>query len=257
MRIFSLKQQLAFLTFLITNLAYGQAPEKNIQSREQLWMSYSNQTRLTDKFGLWLDVHYRTTGNFIEVPFQTLIRPGLTYFITDNLRINAGYTLAKHYPAVGLHTTRTEHRPWQQIWWNQKYPGVNMLQCLRLEQRFMGTVIEDVTYDGYDYTFRVRYNVAFVIPLKGKAVAAHTPFVSLGNEVFLNFGGDVIYNTFDQNRLSAGLGYQFTSHLNAQVGYINLYQQLTSGNNYLISHIVRLSVAHNLDFRNKSETVQK
>jgi hypothetical protein len=257
MRLFFPKQQLIFLTFLIGNLAYAQAPQKNIQSREQLWVSYSNQTRFTDKWGLWFDAHYRTTGNFVERPFQMLIRPALTYFISDNLRINAGYTLAKHYPAVGLKTTRTEHRAWQQIWWNQKYPGVTMLQWLRLEQRFLEKVIEDVIYEGYDYTFRIRYNLSFVIPLKGKAVVAHTPFVTVANEVFLNFGGDVIYNTFDQNRLSAGLGYQFTPHVSAQLGYTNLYQQLNSGNNYLVSHVIRLSVAHNLDFRSKSETAQK
>ena len=257
MRLIFFKQQLLFLAFLITNFAHAQAPGKKIQSRDQLWIAYTNQTRLSDKWGLWLDAHYRTTGDFVDRPFQWLLRPALTYFVTDNLRINAGYTLAKHFPAEGLHTIRTEHRAWQQIWWNQKYSGLTILQWLRLEQRFNQKLIEDVIYDGYDYTFRVRYNLSFVIPLKGKTVTAHTPFVTVANEVFLNFGGDVTYNTFDQNRLSAGIGYQFTPHLNAQVGYINVYQQLASGNDYLVSHVVRLSVVHNLDLRNKSESAPK
>jgi hypothetical protein len=230
---------------------FAQAPEKHIHSREQFWLGYFNQTRFSNKWGMWLDVHYRMTDNFVDRPFQFLFRPALTYFIKDNLRINFGYAFVHHFPGKGLNTSRTEHRPWQQIWWNQKYPGLVTLQWLRLEQRFNEKVVSDVPQEGYNYNFRVRYSHSFFIPLKGKEMVAKTPFVALIDEIFLNFGDRITYNTFDQNRFFAGLGYQFTSHLNVQLGYMNVYQQEASGDNYFSTNAVRLFVFHSLDLRDK------
>ncbi|HEY0655510.1 MAG TPA: DUF2490 domain-containing protein, partial [Chryseosolibacter sp.] len=65
----------------------AQAPGKHIEDREQLWLGYFNQTRLSNKFGLWADIHYRRTENFTDRSFQFLVRPAITYFVKDNLRI--------------------------------------------------------------------------------------------------------------------------------------------------------------------------
>lgn len=236
-------------TFFFSFSAVAQSPEKHIHQREQLWLGAFNQTRLTDHWGVWIDVHYRMTDNFTDRPAQFLLRPALTYFIKDNLRANFGYALVRHYPAEGSNTVRTEHRPWQQIWWNQKYTGFNTLQWVRLEQRFNEKVVDDVPQEGYNYNFRVRYNLAFLIPLKGKEMAAGVPFAAVMNELFVNLGNSIVYNTFDQNRFFAGVGYNFTSHLNAQLGYMNVYQQEASGNNYFSTHAIRLFLFHSLDLR--------
>jgi Protein of unknown function (DUF2490) len=241
---------LAAATF-IPHQTSAQSTGKSVHHRDQTWFAYFNQTRLTNKFGLWLDVHYRQTDNFIERPFQLLIRPALTYFIKDNLRVNAGYTFVNHFPAKGFDTSRPEHRAWQQVWWNQKYTGLTTLQWLRFEQRFNRKIANDVLQDGYNIGYRLRYNFTFFIPLKGKEMAAKTPFVAIANEVFFNIGDRVVYNTFDQNRFFVGLGYQFTSHLNAQLGYMNVFQQEASGSNYLSTNTIRLFVFHSLDLRNK------
>lgn len=240
-----------FLVLLAGHPALAQAPEKHIHSRDQLWFGVFNQTRFSNHWGMWLDVHYRMTDNFAERPFQFLFRPALTYFVKDNLRVNFGYALVTHFPAQGLNTTRIEHRPWQQIWYNQKYPGLTTLQWIRLEQRVNEKVVSDVKQEGYNYNFRVRYNYSFFIPLKGKEMAPNTPFLAIIDEVFLNFGDRITYNTFDQNRFFAGFGYQFTSHLNAQLGYMNIYQQEASGNNYFSTHAIRLFLFHSLDLRNE------
>lgn len=241
---------ITIVAVFVAATSFGQAPAREVHSREQVWFAYMNQTRLTNKFGLWLDLHYRQTDNFVERPFQLLIRPALTYFIRDNLRANAGYAFINHFPAEGLNTSRPEHRAWQQVWWSQKYTGVNMLQWLRLEQRFNRKIANDVLQDGYNRTNRIRYNVMFSIPIGKKEVAPRTPFIVVSNEIFINFGKNIVYNTFDQNRLSIGMGYQFTSHLNAQLTYMNLYQQEAAGNRYMSNHAIRLFVFHNIDLRN-------
>jgi hypothetical protein len=239
-----------FLLLIMSSSALAQTPVKTIRSREQIWLGYTNQTRFTDKWGGWIDVHYRQTDNFIERPFQFLIRPAITYFIKDNLRAGAGYAFISNFPAKGLNTIRPEHRIWQQIWWNQRYPGVAMLQWLRFEQRFSGKVVNDVLLNDYNFTYRLRYNFSFSVPLKGKSIVAKTPFAVMANEVFINLGKNVVYNTFDQNRFFIGGGYQFTPQLSAQLGYSNIYQQDASGLNYTSAHAVRLFFFHNLDLRN-------
>lgn len=229
--------------------AHAQNPQKEIEHRHQIWLGYFIQTRLSDRWGLWGDIHYRRTENFVRQPFQFVIRPAVSYFIADNLRISVGYAYAHHFPPKGLNTARKEHRPWQQIWWNQKHPGFTTSQSLRLEQRFNERIVDDVKEQGYNYNFRARYNLSFLLPLKGKEMAPKTPFAAVMNEVFLNFGDKVVYNTFDQNRFFAGFGYQFSPHLNAQLGYMNTYQQQASGTRYFSTHTVRLFVFHALDMR--------
>lgn len=230
----------------------AQSQPKQISHREQAWFGYFNQTRLTNKFGLWLDIHYRQTDNFIDRPFQFIFRPAVTYFIKDNLRFITGYAFVDNFPAKGLETSRPEHRLWQQIWWNHKYTGLTTLQWLRLEERFNRKIANDQLQDGYNFSYRLRYNLSLFVPLKGKDLSPKTPFISVTNEVFLNFGKEIVYNTFDQNRFFAGLGYQFTSHLNAQLGYMNVFQQLPTGNSYISTNAVRLFVFHSLDFRKRN-----
>jgi hypothetical protein len=239
------------LCLLFGSRATAQTVQKDVHHREQLWFGFFNQTRLTNKFGFWVDVHYRQTDNFIDRPFQFLIRPAVTYFIKDNLRFNVGYAFVNHFPAKGLDTSRPEHRAWQQIWYNQKYPGLTTLQWLRLEERFNRKIANDELLADYNFNYRLRYNLSFFIPLKGKELTARTPFIAVMDEVFLNFGGKIVYNTFDQNRFFAGVGYQFTSHLNAQLGYMNVYQQEALGNKYMSTDVIRLFLFHSLDLRPK------
>lgn len=126
-----------------------------------------------------------------------------------------------------------------------------MMQWIRLEERFRNRVVADQLTSKYDFNYRIRYNMAFTIPLKGKQLLPNTPFLFANNEVMINFGKQVINNYFDQNRAFLGVGYQFTSHLNAQLGYMYVFQQLPGGSEYLNIHAIRLFVFHNLDFRNK------
>ncbi len=53
------------------------------------------------------------------------------------------------------------------------------------------------------------------------------------------------------NRLFLGLGYQFTAHLNAHLGYMYVFQQLPEVNTYVHIDAIRFFVFHNLDFRNQ------
>lgn len=227
----------------------GQTLAKQTHEREQLWLGYFNQTRFSNHWGFWLDLHYRQTDHFVERPFQLLIRPALTYFVSDNFRLNLGYAFVEHYPGKGLNTIRPENRTWQQIWWRQKYVRFQTLQWIRLEERFNRKVVNDKLQSATTFNFRLRYNLSLFVPLKGKEIVANTPFFILMDEVFVNFGKNIVYNYFDQNRFFIGFGYQFTPHLNVHLGYMNVFQQEASGYKYITTNAVRLFVFHSLDFR--------
>ena len=66
-------------------------PEKNIETREMGWIGYFNQSRFTNRSGLWADVHLRLNDNFVSETHAILARVAYIYYVTDRTRISAGY----------------------------------------------------------------------------------------------------------------------------------------------------------------------
>lgn len=241
--------------FLLALLIYagttpeGWAQNKEVIHRNQVWLGFFNQTRLTNKFSLWLDVHARRT-DFLDRWATTLVRPGLTYHVSENVRLTAGYAYVSHWPAQETQATvRPEHRLWQQVNWNSKSRKLYINQWVRLEERFNRHLQNDALQPGHQFNYRARYLLALLLPLHGETIAPGVPFAVLNNEVHLNFGKEITYNYFDQNRFFVGLGYPFRKNLNAQLGYMNLFQQLPAGHRFYNTHTLRLFVFHTLDLR--------
>jgi len=227
------------------------AQQKNIEYSEQTWIGYFNQTRFTNKSGIWVDLHWRLTDNFINEKALGIVRFGYTYYINDQVRATAGYAFANHFSYRDGVPDYPEHRPWQQIQWVEKKSWLTLMQWVRLEERFRRKIEDGELRSDYNFNYRVRYNMAFTIPLKGKQVAAKVPFIFINDEVHLNFGDEIANNYFDQNRLFVGVGYQFTSHLNAHLGYMHVFQQLAQPYSFRSIDAIRLFIFHNIDFRTK------
>jgi hypothetical protein len=221
---------------------------KTTEQRNMAWFAYFNQLRFTNKSGIWLDAHLRLNDDFVKETHAVLGRVGYTYYISDKTRVTLGYCYQLqpgHHGAADV----SEQRPWQQIQWTEKKSWFNMMQWVRVEQRYRKAGDADYTF----LSHRVRYNMSFTIPLTRKEVAPKTPFLFANNEVFINLGENIVYNYFDQNRFFVGFGYQFTSHLNAHLGYMNVFQQTATGNKYVNTDAIRLFVFQHLDFRNKEQ----
>jgi hypothetical protein len=221
----------------------------------QIWTGYFNQTRLTDKWGFWADVHLRTKDNYFNNLSQGIVRLGLTYYLTDDAKLTAGYAFINHFPAENhKNISQPEHRPWQQIQWHTKYPKLKLMQWFRLEERFRRKIKNnDELADGYNFNFRLRYNILSQFPLSKKRFQPNTFSFVLSNEVFVNFGKQIVYNVYDQNRFFAGFHYHVNKHDNLQFGYMNIYQQLAAGNQYRSTHAARVFYFHNLDLRKKAK----
>jgi hypothetical protein len=216
-------------------------------------MGYFNQTRFSKNWGAWVDLHLRTKEDFFTNFSQSITRVGVTYYLNDDVRLTAGYAYVLNFPAdAHPGVTQPEHRPWQQIQWNTKYTGLRLMQYLRFEQKFKRKIKDpDELDEGYNFNYKLRYNFLLSAPLSKKGYAPKTLSFVVNNEVHINFGKEIVYNYFDQNRFFIGFGYQTNKTDNLQFGYMNIFQQLPAGNKYRSVNAARIFYFHNLDLRKK------
>lgn len=240
------------ILLLLETASYGQTV-KTVNHINQTWVGYLNQTRLSKKWGIWADLHIRTKESLADNFSQSIARLGLTYYVTDNTKLSFGYAYISNYPGDN-HTniTQPEHRLWQQVQWHHKYPRLRLMQWIRLEEKYKRKILDnDHLASGYQYNWKLRYNFLLNIPLGQKAFAPGTMSFVLNDELHINFGEEIVYNYFDQNRFFAGFSYHINASDNIQWGYMNQFQQLSGGNSYKMNNGFRVFYFHNLDLRKK------
>lgn len=224
------------------------------QDEEQLWLGYFNQTRLTDKWGIWFDSHFRSNEHFIKEPSKAIDRLGVMYYLNDDLKLTNAYNYVNHFPEEGhANISQPEHRIWHQLQLHTKYGKMRTMQWVRLEERFRRKIKNDNELaDGFRFDERIRYNFLLNIPLNKKGIVPKSFSAILNDEIFINLSKNNVYNIFDQNRFFVGLAYNFNAHSNLQFGYMNVYQQLAAGNKYKNINSLRVFYFQNLDFRKKN-----
>lgn len=240
-----------YLFITIVPGAWLSAQTKQTSSVQQVWTAYFNQTRLSNKWGLWFDFHLRTKEDFFTNFSQAIGRAGLTYYLTDDARLTAGYAFVNHFPSDNhKNISQPEHRAWQQIQWYTRFPKLRLMQWFRLEERWRRKIQDDDNLaDGYNFSYRMRYNFFSQFPLSKKKFQPNTLSLVANNELHINFGKLIVNNYFDQNRFFLGFNYHLGAHDNLQFGYMNVFQQLPAGNLYRSTHVARIFYFHSLDLR--------
>lgn len=243
-------QSFLFPSSLLLLAALPLRAQKRYVEEEQLWVGVLNQTRFSQHWSGTADVHLRLHDNFVNNLYQGVARVGLTYHLTEDVRLSAGYAYAYLFAAGDRTVGQPEHRPWQQVQWSSTFPQARLTQRVRLEERFRQRVVnnEELAAD-YNFNYRARYSAALFLPLTKAAFEPGGLQFMLQEEVMANFGREIIYNYFDQNRLFAGLVYQVSKQAQVQGGYMHLFQQLPAGNVYRNQHSIRVFYSYNLDLR--------
>jgi hypothetical protein len=111
--------------------------------------------------------------------------------------------------------------------------------------------------EGYNFNFRLRYYFSLATPLSQKAFAPKTVSLVFNDEAMLNFGKEILTNTFDQNRLFGGFNYHLSQSSSIQAGYMYIFQQLGTGAQYRNNHTIRINFLHNPDLRKKKKSDNK
>lgn len=236
---------------LAFNLSFAQ---KNIVNQWNGWYIYTGDHTITKKIGLHTEYQW-IRSNIITDWQQSLPLLGLNYRTTDNtlLTLGYGYVITYPYGKQPLNHAVGEHDIWEQFIQRQRIGRCYFNHRYRLEQRWMQnftkTPENKYVLDNYIFRNRARYRFMVSIPLNHKEMTNNTLFLSLYDELFVNIGHNIGLNLFDQNRISATLGWQFNPDLNLQVGYMNQYIQKPNAVDMENNHTVQLWLTYNIDFR--------
>jgi len=241
-----MKAVIITLSFLIFSSTVQAQVEKRIIRNDHVWISVNNLYQLTNRWGVLSDTHIRRT-NFIDDPSFYFIRGGVQYSIKRNLRVAGGYA---HLWLASLNEEPwdnylNENRIYQQVSFSHRYPGVNTLFRLRNEQRIFNTRVNGESLNDHYWIHRVRMLLSASIPFRE---GGRTQFL-IADEMHLNFGKKVVFNTFNQNRLTVGIKYRISPQWSLDTGYMMVFQQRNSGFEYNLNHTFRLFFYGTFDFR--------
>ena len=174
------------------------------------WLIYIGNKKVNSKWNIHNEVQYRNYDAIGDLE-QLLLRTGLGYNLSENnhnLLLGYGYILSQNY-TVDTQTKLdvNEHRIFQQFTSKQNVGSVSLTHRYRFEQRFVES----------DFKMRLRYFLAFKVPILKTESSPTKLYLSAYNEVFLNTESDV----FDRNRVYGGLGYQLNKNVRIEAGYMN------------------------------------
>jgi hypothetical protein len=231
----ALARAAAAVAVLVPCIAHGQT-EKEINTQYQVWVSLNSTTRFTDRVGLIGDCHVRR-NDFLEDPSFYLLRVGAHFWITEKLTASFGYAHMWVAPArEDWHTWTNENRIYEQVQYASKVGKASMLQRFRNEQRWRQKVEDDVLTGENTFSDRIRYLLSLTVPVSEKP---SVPSLVFSDELLVQFGSDVVLNTFDQNRFFAGIRKRMSRDWSFDLGYMLVYQQKSTGYQYDLNHTLR------------------
>lgn len=255
-----------FVFFTMSN-AFGQT---NKTDQFNGWIFYTGNHKLTEKWGLHTEYQFRRSDGFSS-PMQNQIRLGVDYNINKTYSTSVGWSyietfaygdFADEVPAKYNNYKFNEQRIWEQFIIKHEHVGrFHYDSRFRLEQRWIASIVnkgtatnpEYVRYDdpneGYwKYRNRARYRFRVQVPLSKAELVDNTLFFVAADEIFVNLGGHVSSNVFDQNRLFLAFGWRFNKDTNIQLGYMNQFIEKGDGTHKENNHTVQVALTYNIDF---------
>lgn len=225
------------ILLLLSGSAWLQAQQKNIVHNTHTWVSINSNLYFHPRWFVMADVHLRENDFFASGSFL-FGRLGLGYQLNKHLSVAAGYGYLELYPQQpGAQTGTGEDRIYQQVQLSSKQGTIQLLQRLRLEQRWRQVVLNDRFTGDHQFSQRVRYLLSVTIPVSRNP---HFPQLVLADECMLQFGKEIISNTFDQNRLFLGIRQGISQSLSFDAGYMRVFQQTATPGKYNLNDTFRL-----------------
>lgn len=238
-----------FLIFIFfSTFLFGQ---KNVENQQLLWYGYYNKLQINQNWILNSEVQER---HFYQplVQHQLVFRTNLDRRILDDINVSLGFVVFLQSPndpesesTLMVPELRTD------FGFNakKKYKYFNVNQRFKVEARFFHQTENNELVGGYQFSnFRMRYQLGLDIPLIKKQDAEKL-ILKIKDEVMFNFGKNIVKNVFDQNRIYIGLNYPMNKNLAFEAGYLNWFQQRSSGTDFYNRDIIRFSVFHTINLK--------
>jgi len=239
---------ITLLVVSFTGLAAAQ-DERVWDTNTNAWLMYFGDHPVSERWGVHLEGQLRRADAGLTAQ-QLLLRPAVNYQASGNLLLTAGWAFIQTYRSGGFPPPSRfpEQRFFQQAIVKHGVGKFSVAHRYRLEQRFIGSTLPGL--DGpevqdWRYENRFRYMVRGTVPIarrKGLYLAAYEEF-------FMNFGGNVASNVFDQNRLYGAVGKRMGRAGNIEWGYLNQIVQKRNGRVFAANHTVQIGWFSNFSFR--------
>jgi hypothetical protein len=219
---------------------YGFLPAWNQTGRISKRVNYNLFTSTT------IDA-FRQKTNDIVYPasdFQLYIQPSLIFVQNASLNFSASYTFQRNNPFTKI--GNNEHRFWQQAVFAHSLKPGRMTHRIRFEER----IIQNLALKKYLFSTRVRYQIAFNLPLQGKTLDPKEFYLNMYNELYLSLTGPK-NTTYSENWTYAGVGYNTTKIGRIELGYLHqeLIRNLAQNIRYL--NLLQVQWITNFEFRHR------
>ncbi|MFN8713597.1 MAG: DUF2490 domain-containing protein [Bacteroidota bacterium] len=240
--------------FLLLTVGLSAQSVRQFDEQFHAWYVLMGNHRITSKWGIHTELQFRRAGIITPVQ-QHLARVGADFRVNDNVILTAGYC----YVYTGSYGKQpavipfNEHRIWQQVLLTHAAGRVRFQHRYRQENRWIERYNSTLLDNEVFYVNRFRYRLQVTVPLNSADMQPGTFFATVNDELWVNFGKQVRYNVFDQNRAYAGLGFQINKICNVQLGYLNQLIFKSDGIRVENNHTLQLAFFCNLDFRKAEE----
>lgn len=236
--------------FLTCSFLYAQT-EKNVDHQSLLWTRYYNFLTLSDKWSIHSEFDNRIFINPVEENLYEMRFQG-RYKINKEFEAGAGFayfSVATQVPEITSNFRTPEYRGQQDITWKQEYGKFTLNQRFQVEERFFRNADKEGLLPGTTFFWRFRYKIQGEYNFYKKENQYLKAIVY--DELMINAGENIVKNTFDQNRIYAGLQYGVNKNIALELGYLNSFQQRTSGVDYFNRDIIRFTFFHKISLQKK------
>jgi len=242
-----LKQSFVVLltTLIFVQNSWGQTDR--FTSQPIIWASGTGTVTFSDAWSAKANVQQRqfiqTKGSFQLLASATLLRKfsgalssaiGFMFFDFRRLELDE----------VGL-IHLSELRPYEYVTLLIPAHKSKVTTRFLFEQRFQKWLTDDGVSPKYRLNHRFRFRLETIIPLRRSTM--DSPFsLTLSDEPMINFGPNIVHNTFDQNRLIGMVNYKIQKNLSVGTGYMNWIFQKSSGDSFDVRHVWLLQLSHEI-----------
>lgn len=240
-----MKSALLSLLFFGSLTITGRAADQHADNYN-LWLNYVGDHPLFGSpWGVHLEVQNRREDWGDEWQ-QLLIRSGINYAISPTVTVSAGYAYVKTYPYGELPVANEfdEHRAWEQLSYKMSLFGLEWQHRFRLEQRWIEEQDRSGNTTNWRGENRIRYMLRTSIPL----TEDKKTYLAVWDEVYLNFGGNILKNHFDQNRAFIGIGRKLSPTMRLEVGFMEQTLQRRGGAMWESNHTACVWLMSNWPF---------
>jgi hypothetical protein len=240
------------LLLLFLLISFGAFSQKNVTNQSLYWLRYYNQLSINKKLTWHNEIDDRRFFDSNK-QYHLIIHSRLHYKFFQNMDVALGMTYSLQSPQDPASTSDLvipELRPVQEInIVNPLTKKFSLQHRFRIDERFIHKNDGKTLLDGYDFNMRFRYRLQANY-LVSKLEEKNPMTLKIAEEIMVNAGEKIVYNSFDQNRLYVGIEKGLGKGLSAELGYLYWFQQRASGNQYFERDIMRFTLYHKIKLKN-------